>query len=94
MTDEKLEQILKQALAPEISDKEIRVHKRRKGKMKFGKIGRAAAAAVAVAVMGILGLGYFNPVLAAKLPLIGKIFEKVEEEVTYSGALYRHECRG
>lgn len=84
MTDEKLEQILKQALAPEISDKEIRVHKRRKGKMKFGKIGRAAAA-VAVAVMGILGLGYFNPVLAAKLPLIGKIFEKVEEEVTYSG---------
>ena len=36
MTDEKLDQILKQALAPEINDSEIRVHKRRKGKMKFG----------------------------------------------------------
>ena len=34
MTDEKLDQILKQALAPEINDSEIRVHRRRKGKMK------------------------------------------------------------
>ena len=86
MTDEKLDQILKQALAPEISDREIRVHRRRKGKMKkFGKIGMAAAAAAAAAVIGIGGLGYVNPVLAARLPLIGKIFEKVEDEVTYSG---------
>ncbi|MDE6915980.1 MAG: DUF4179 domain-containing protein, partial [Lachnospiraceae bacterium] len=29
---------------------------------------------------------YFNPVLAAKIPLIGKIFEKVEEDAVYSGA--------
>lgn len=86
MTDEKLDQILKQALAPEINDREIRVRRRRKDKMrKFGKIGKAAAAAVAVAVIGTLGLGYFNPVLAAKIPLIGKIFEKVEDDVTYSG---------
>ena len=86
MTDEKLDQILKQALAPEINDREIRVRRRRKGKMnKSYKIGKAVAAAVAAAIIGIGGLGYFNPVLAAKIPLIGKIFEKVEEDVTYSG---------
>ena len=86
MTDEKLNQILKQALAPEINDREIQIHRRRKVKMKrFGKIGTAAAAAVAAAVIGTLGLGYFNPVLAAKIPLIGKIFEKVADESTYSG---------
>ena len=86
MTDEKLDQILKQALAPEISDREIRIDRRRKDKMnKFGKIGTGAAAAVAAAVIGIGGLGYFNPVLAAKIPLIGKIFEEVEDDATYSG---------
>ena len=48
MTDEKLDQILKQALAPEISDREIRIHRRRKDKMmKFGNIGKGAAAAAA-----------------------------------------------
>ena len=52
---------------------------------KFGKIGKGAAAAAAAAVIGILGLGYFNPVLAAKIPLIGKIFERVEDNATYSG---------
>lgn len=88
MTDEKLDQILKQALAPEIGDREIRIHRRRKDKMKkSGKIGKGVAAAVAVAavIIGIGGLGYFNPVLAAKIPLIGKIFEKVEDDATYSG---------
>lgn len=52
---------------------------------KFGKIGKGVAAAAAAAVIGIGGLGYFNPVLAAKIPLIGKIFEKVGEDATYSG---------
>jgi len=86
MTDEKLDQILKQALAPEIDDSEIRIYKRRKDKMGiFRKIGTGVAAAVAAAVLGVGGLGYFNPVLAAKIPLIGKIFEKVEEDATYSG---------
>lgn len=86
MTDEKLDQILKQALAPEISNREIRIRKRRKNKMKkLGKIGKAVAAAVAVVIIGIGGLGYFNPALAAKIPLIGKIFEKIEDDVTYSG---------
>ena len=86
MTDEKLDQILKQALATEISEREIRIHRRRKDKMKkFGKIAKAAAAAAAAAVIGTLGLGYFNPVLAAKIPLIGKIFEEVGDDATYSG---------
>lgn len=86
MTDEKLDQILKQALAPEISDREIRIHKRRKDNMKkVNKIGKCVAAAVAMVVIGIGSLGYFNPVLAAKIPVIGKIFEKVEDDATYSG---------
>ena len=86
MTDEKLDQILKQALAPEISDREIRVYRRRKDKMKtFGIMGKAVAAAVSAAVIGIGGLGYLNPVLAAKLPLVGKIFETVENDIVYSG---------
>lgn len=85
MTDEKLDQILKQALAPEISDREIQVHRRKEKMRKSGRVGKIAAAAVAAAVIGILGLGYLNPALAAKLPLIGKIFERVEEDATYSG---------
>ena len=41
MTDERLDQILKQALAPEISDKDIQIHRRRKGKVKkSGKTGK------------------------------------------------------
>ena len=51
----------------------------------FGKIGTGVAAAAAAVVIGTLGLGYFNPVLAAKIPVIGRIFEKVEEDATYSG---------
>lgn len=85
MTDEKLDQILKQALAPEINEREIRVRRRRKDKMKKSGIIEKSAAAVAAAVIGIGGLGYFNPALAAKIPLIGKIFEKVEDDITYSG---------
>lgn len=86
MTDEKLDQILKQALAPEIDDTEITVHRGRKNKMrKFGVIGKAIAAAAAICIIGIGALGYFNPVLAAKIPLIGGIFEQIEDEVTYSG---------
>ena len=86
MTDEKLDQILKQALAPEINDTEIMVHRGGKNKMrKFGIIGKAVAAAVAICIIGIGALGYFDPVLAAKIPLIGGIFEQIEDEVTYSG---------
>ena len=86
MTDEKLDQILKQALAPEINDTEIMVHRGRKDKMrKFGIIGKAIAAAAAICIIGIGALGYFNPVLAARIPLIGGIFEQIEDDIVYSG---------
>lgn len=86
MTDEKLDQILRLALAPEIDEAEIRIFKRRKDKMrKSVKVGTTAAAVIAAAAIGIGTLGYFNPVLAAKIPLVGRIFEKIGGDVTYSG---------
>lgn len=86
MTDEKLDQILRQALAPEIDDIQIMVRRRRKVKVrKSAKIGRGVAAAITAAIIGVGAVGYFNPALAAKIPLIGKIFEKVEDDVTFSG---------
>ena len=42
----------------------------------------ASTAAVLAISTGVL---MANPVLAAKIPIIGKIFERVEERVTYSG---------
>jgi len=50
---------------------------------------KVAASAAAVLALGI-GFCYANPVLAAKVPLIGKIFERVEKDVTFSGN-YREE---
>lgn len=60
MTDERLEQILKQALAPEIDDSEIQIQRKvRNNKMKMKKIitgGLVACAALALVVTGgILG---------------------------------------
>lgn len=56
-----------------------------------GKTGRrsglwmkTAAAAVAVVFVGT-GVCYANPALAAKIPVIGKIFEQVEEKVRFKG---------
>ena len=44
---------------------------------------QTAAAAVMVAISGVLCYSY--PTLAARIPLIGKIFEQVEESVPFSG---------
>ncbi|MBQ7796249.1 MAG: hypothetical protein IJ374_06800 [Lachnospiraceae bacterium] len=56
MTDERLDQILKQALAPEIDDSEIQIQRKvRNNKMKMKKIitsGLVACAALALAVTG------------------------------------------
>lgn len=56
MTDERLEQILKQALAPEIDDSEIQIQRKvRNNKMKMKKIitgGLVACAALALVVTG------------------------------------------
>ena len=54
----------------------------RKGKMKIWM--KAAVSAAAVLALGT-GFCLTNPVLAAKIPIIGKIFERVEEDVTFSG---------
>ena len=43
-----------------------------------------AAAAAAVMIMGT-GFFYTNPALAAKIPIIGKIFTEVQQTVTFSG---------
>lgn len=71
--DAKFEQTLSEL--PNIS-----VHKKRKS-MKWVKWVSSVAA---VFVLGI-GFCYTNPVLAAKIPIIGRIFEQVEQDVTYSG---------
>ncbi len=50
----------------------------------WSKWRKAAAGAAAVLIFGT-GFCYANPALAAKIPIIGKIFERVEEKVTFSG---------
>lgn len=56
--------------------------KSRKTKLSTG-VKAASAAAAAVIVGGTICLT--NPALAAKMPVIGGIFEKVESDVSYSG---------
>lgn len=52
---------------------------------KRGKhTGWMCAAAAAAVIVGA-GFCYTNPALASKLPVIGQIFEKVEDQVTFSG---------
>ena len=53
-----------------------------KGMMKRW-IGTAAVAGILVACSGMFF--YSNPAAASKLPIIGKIFEQVKEDITYSG---------
>lgn len=62
MTDERLEQILKQALSPEVSDAEIKIRakERRYSMKKTVKAGIAAAACLAIAVTACLGSRYFG----------------------------------
>lgn len=86
MTDEKLNQILKDALSPKISEEDIMIKRHyalnKKKKHKGLKIGAAAAAAV---VLTISGIGVFNPALAAQIPIIGYTFQNMQDEVLYSG---------
>jgi hypothetical protein len=55
-----------------------------KSKRKMRKWIMAFASTAAVLAIGT-GVLIANPVLAAKIPIIGKIFERVEDRVTYSG---------
>ena len=60
MTDERLDQILKQALAPEIADTEIAVKQagRNYYMKKLWKIGVAAVACAALLVAGTIAAGH------------------------------------
>lgn len=86
MTDEKLNQVLKDALSPKINEEDIIVKNRfalnKKRKYKGVKIGAAAAAVTALTVIGI---GVFNPALAAQIPIIGHTFQNMQNDVSYSG---------
>ena len=56
-----------------------------KAKKKFGAVWMKVAAIAGAVVIGGAALCYTNPVIAAKVPIIGKIFEQVEDNVSYSG---------
>lgn len=49
------------------------------------RIGAGVAAAIAFIVLGITTLGIVSPALAAKIPLLGSIFEQTGSNLTYSG---------
>lgn len=56
--------------------------------MKKKRIGRTwikAAVVVGVVTVGGSVFCYNNPAIASKIPVIGNIFEQVEDDVTYSG---------
>lgn len=57
-----------------------RIHERRVGMKAVG-----TAVGIAVFCMVFLAWGYNNPVLASQIPVIGRLFATVQEEVTYSG---------
>jgi len=54
---------------------------------KHRRIGRwvSVAAIAAIVLVGGTGICLTNPVLAAKIPIIGKIFEQLENDVSFSG---------
>lgn len=57
--------------------------KRKKMQRKKKIIGICTGMAAAAAAFSIVCVSF--PSLAAKLPLIGKVFEQVEEQVSYKG---------
>lgn len=57
-------------------------------KMKKKRLGRTwikAAVVTGVLTAGGSAFCYSNPAIASKIPVIGNIFEQVEDDVTYSG---------
>lgn len=88
MTDERLEDILKQSLAQEVTERDIfqyRKARERKIMMIRRRIGFGAVAAVAVLAAAIGIIGFVDPVLASKIPLIGSFFSQTQENLTFSG---------
>ena len=56
--------------------------KHTKNKLKI--LTRALASTAAVLALST-GLCLANPVLAAKIPILGQIFQRIEDKTTYSG---------
>lgn len=56
-----------------------------RAKKKFSAAWVKAAAIAGAIVIGGTAFCYTNPVVAAKIPIIGKIFELVEDNVEFSG---------
>ena len=88
MTDDRLDEILKQSLAQEITEYDIfQYRKARERKIMLVRkrlgIGTAAAAAALAAAIGTIGI--VDPALASKIPLIGSIFSETQDQVTFSG---------
>ena len=50
-----------------------------------GRTWTKAAAAAGVLLAGTMVFGCVDPVAASELPLIGRIFERIAEDTTYSG---------
>lgn len=68
------------AFIDESIDKAVR---RKKARRKKKIVGACTGMAAAAAVFSIVCVSF--PSLAAKLPLIGRVFEQVEEQVSYKG---------
>ena len=60
MTDEKLDQILKQALTPEIDDSEIQVRRKGRKRRMTRKTGVASGLVACAAVAFVVTGGYFG----------------------------------
>ena len=87
MTDEKLHQILQQALIPEIKDSEILIKKKRKVRVMKKKtwkktMAAAAACAALIAVMVCTSSQPFNSML--KKNKIGNLAEEMKNTFTFS----------
>ena len=70
---------LNQVVAQNLYDIKIRYKKKRQWNYLFR--GMVAA----VVILSVAGVCFTNPALAAKLPLIGHIFEKVQDEMMFPG---------
>ncbi|MFT3985894.1 MAG: DUF4179 domain-containing protein [Lachnospiraceae bacterium] len=94
-----LEELLKAACEREVSHSEyveerieeaydiIRNSKSKRHSLSYlSKAGIAAAILLAVTAL----IGVSNPVLAAKIPVIGKIFSLIESQVSYPGEYSEH----
>lgn len=95
-SDTELEMMLRKTYGERLSDSEsvdsyleeayLQLKKR---KRRRNYVGRIAVAACLMLAIG-LGVGVADPVVAAKIPAIGKIFSYLEQKVSYQGDYSEH----